>query len=111
MFNRLLQDRDIEKPECLPNQTANRENHSFKLLTGTMFNPSVKIFGLHCCDLSDSPANTKTLISYEGTNYSNHRICVLWPGFGRRMKRLHLIAGAAMWLWQLRGLQANEFPG
>lgn len=31
-----------------------------------MFNPSVKIFGSHCWDLIDSPANTKILISYEG---------------------------------------------
>lgn len=108
MFNRLLQKRDIQKLECLSNQTANRENNFFRLLTGTMFNPSVKIFGLHCWDLIDFSANTKILISYEGTNYSNHRIYVLWPGSGRRVKRLHLIAGATVSLRRYVGCRQTS---
>lgn len=49
-----------------------------------MFNPSGKIFGLHCWHLIDSPANTKILMSCKRTKYSNHHLCVLWWGLGRR---------------------------
>lgn len=73
-----------------------------------MFNPSGKIFGLHCWHLIDSPANTKILMSYKRTNYSNHHPCVLWRGLGRRGRCFALIF---RWLWCLRGLQANKFLG
>lgn len=58
MFS-LLQEREIQEPGCLSDKTASRENHFFRLLPDTVLSPSVKIFGLRCRDLIDSPANNK----------------------------------------------------
>lgn len=60
-----------------------------------MFNPSGKIFGLPCWHLIDSPANTKILMSYKRTKYSDHHLCVLWRGLGGGGDALHSFAGAA----------------
>lgn len=58
-----------------------------------MFNPSGTIFGLHCWHLIDSAASTKILMSYKRTKYSNHHLCVLWRGLGRRGRCFALVCG------------------
>lgn len=70
-----------------------------------MFNPSGTIFGLHCWHLIDSAASTKILMSYKRTKYSNHHLCVLWRGLGRRGRCFALVCRCGCCL---RGLQANN---